>query len=171
MNVYNVFFFVKLPDYSGATRWRRGFLMYYYNVLYTERLIVLILFFWLLSMSRKGSLLRKRQEKGLLSILNCWCFHCSLRHCNIAYNVSSSRLTITSVYARGLTMRIRLRYLATCLMVSWIVMTIFYSLPLFLSSNHEEKVVNTIIIIIQKRVDDKRFHMYKCMIAWLGNTH
>ena len=53
------------------------------------------------------------------------------------------------MYTEGLAMRVRVRYLATCLMVSWIVVTIFYLLPLFLSSSHEEKVVKTINNIVE----------------------
>ena len=39
-------------------------------------------------------------------------------------------------------MRIRLRYLATFLMVSWVVVTFLYLLPLILSFTREEKVVS-----------------------------
>ena len=39
-------------------------------------------------------------------------------------------------------MRIRLRYLATFLMVSWAVVTLLYLLPLILSFTGEEKVVS-----------------------------
>lgn len=39
-------------------------------------------------------------------------------------------------------MRIRLRYLATFLMVSWVVVTLLYLLPLILSLTREEKVVS-----------------------------
>ena len=39
-------------------------------------------------------------------------------------------------------MRIRLRYLATFLMVSWVVVTLLYLIPLILSYTREEKVVS-----------------------------
>lgn len=45
-------------------------------------------------------------------------------------------------------MRIRLRYLATFLMVSWVVVTLLYVVPLILSYTREEKVVSTFMLSI-----------------------
>ena len=43
-------------------------------------------------------------------------------------------------------MRIRLRYLATFLMVSWVVVTLLYLIPLILSYTREEKVVSCSLV-------------------------
>lgn len=76
-------------------------------------------------------------------------------------------------------MRVRLRYFATCLMVSWVVMTILYLLPLFISSRSEEKVVRELETIQSIKFDIlctsssflKCFLQSKFIIKYPPSTH